>query len=153
MGLCPIFIAHAFKQEKRQVNKELNGWKMGMPIKSKETSHNAFTTENREDGITCLMCLFIDVHHTREHTRTSRQYRACVEEILHEQAMYVATIHCTTASCSLGHLSLGSLLFMASLYCTLFNLKNFLFTCIAGIEGGGGGRSSYARAYAQLFPP
>ena len=37
----------------------------------------------------------------------------------------VTIIHCTTASRSLGHPCLVSLLFMASLYPTLFNSKKF----------------------------
>ena len=44
--------------------------------------------------------------------------------------VYVPLIHCATTSHVLGHHCLVSLLYMASLYSTLFNSQNFLFTCL-----------------------
>ena len=42
----------------------------------------------------------------------------------------VPLIHCATTSHTLGHPCLVSLLFMSSLYSTLFNSQNVLFTCL-----------------------
>ena len=56
-------------------------------------------------------------------------WRMCMSKQC-QREVYVPLIHCATTSHALGHSCLVSLLFMSSLYSTLFSSQNFLFTCL-----------------------
>ena len=67
------------------------------------------------------------MHHTREHT--SRQYRACVEEILHEQATSV-NHHplCYCITCTRSSLSCLLTFYGIPIFHTFLIGRTFLFT-------------------------
>ena len=56
-------------------------------------------------------------------------WRMCMSKQC-QREVYVPLIHCATTSHALGHPYLVSLLYMSSLYSTLFNSQNILFTCL-----------------------
>ena len=56
-------------------------------------------------------------------------WRMCMSKQC-QREVYVPLIHCATTSHALGHHCLVSLLFMSSLYSTLFNSQNILFICL-----------------------
>ena len=56
-------------------------------------------------------------------------WRMCMSKQC-QREVHVPLIHCATTSHALGHPCLVSLLYMASLYSTLFNSQKFFFTCL-----------------------
>ena len=97
-------------------------------------TQSQFKTEDLSERTlaTCLTCLGNESHlhlaYTMEITRALRQYRACVEEMLHKQAMSVEDVTITYCTTTLCHPCLLFLLFMASLF-TTFLILRIVFTC------------------------